>query len=83
MPASTGNAARDGLIQIAKNAEAVALELAVTAAFLARHGSVDAWNEVAARKPEKADANFLANAKTLYAQFRQVANVPNPLPAIA
>jgi uncharacterized protein YwgA len=79
---STDSPARDALINIAKGADAVALELAVTAAFLARSGSADAWADVATRKPEKIGGNHLANAKSLYAQLRQVADVPRPLPAI-
>lgn len=78
----TGNEARDSLIKLARDAEAVALELAVTAAFLAREGSVDAWAEVAVRKPEKVGGNYLDNAKSLYGRFLQVRGVPNPLPQI-
>lgn len=76
----TGNAARDALIAIAKDADAVALELAVTAAFLARQGVAAPWGEVASRKPEKAE--YLNKAKALYAKFRRVEGLPNPLPAI-
>lgn len=82
-PGPTNNATRDALIQIAKNADAIALELAVTAAFLATQGSPDPWNEVAMRKPEKVGGNFLAKAKALYGQLRNVVGVPNPLPDIA
>jgi uncharacterized protein YwgA len=78
----TGEPARDALINLAKEADAVALELAVTAAFLAREHSPDAWAEVAIRKPEKVVGNHLENAKALYARFLQVPNIPNPLPAI-
>lgn len=76
----TGNAARDALIAIAKDADAVALELAVTAAFLARQGVTAPWGEVAFRKPEK--ASYMDKAKELYGKLRQVEGVPNPLPAI-
>lgn len=78
----TGDAARDQLISIAKSADAVALELAVTAAFLAREGSPDAWAEVADRKPEKMSGTSLARAKKLYSKFLAVHGVPRPLPAI-
>lgn len=80
--APTGNASRDALIGIAKEADAVALELAVTAAFLAREGSKDAWAEVAVRKPEKIEGGRLEAAKELYARFLKVADVPQPLPSI-
>jgi len=77
----TGDRARDELIMLARDADAVALELAVTAAFLAREGSPDAWQEVAARKPEKIDGQHLPEAKALYAKFLKV-RTPKPLPAI-
>ena len=78
----TGVLARDTLILLAKDADAVALELAVTAGFLAVEGVDDAWAEVVARKPEKATPDYLGKAKVLYEKFQQVANVPRPLPAI-
>jgi hypothetical protein len=80
---STGSAARDALISLAKEADAVALELAVTAAFLANEGEGDAWDEVASRKPEKATVEYLDKAKALYKRFETVANLPRPLPNIA
>lgn len=72
--------ARQQLVRIAREADSVALELAVTAAFLARQNVGDAWNEVARRKPEK--ASFLPKAKLLYRQLLQVAGLPQPLPLI-
>lgn len=80
---ATGNEPRDALIQLARDADAVALELAVTAAFLAKENVRDAWAEVAKRKPEKAVAPHLDNAKALYARFRQVPATPTPIPEIA
>jgi hypothetical protein len=82
MPQPTGTPARDNLINLARDADAVALELAVTAAFLAKDGSSDAWSEVAERKPEKATGSHLDDAKKLYAKFLRVKNVPEKLPAI-
>jgi hypothetical protein len=79
----TGVQARDELIVLARDADAVALELAVTAGFLAREGVTDPWKEVRARKPEKADNSHLTKAKALYQKFRQVKGIPNPLPEIA
>ena len=76
------NPARAQLITLAAGANAVALELAVTAAFVAKdEGLDDAWGAVAERKPEKASHENLRAAKELYAQFRTV-DVPDPLPAI-
>lgn len=79
---SSGNVARDQIIAIAKSADAIALELAVTAAFLAEHGSTDAWREVAARKPEKAVPDRLLQARELYARFAEIADVPKALPQL-
>ncbi len=80
---STGDARRDSLIEIAKKADAIALELAVTAAFLAQcEHAPSPWDEVARRKPEKADVKTITNAKKLYKQFRSVPNLPLELPAI-
>lgn len=78
----TGDVARDNLIGIAKEADAVALELAVTAAFLARNGSPQPWKEVAERKPEKADKDRIQKAKELYFRLANVRGLPEPLPAI-
>ena len=77
-----GNASKAKLIEIAARANAVALELAVTAAFVAEDEHLEEpWAIVTSRKPEKAtDANIKA-AKELYRQFREVA-APKPLPAI-
>jgi len=79
---TTGNSARDAMIEIARSADAVALELAVTAAFLAHTGTQDAWREVAHRKPEKVGGSHLTDAKALYAKFKQVAEVGENLPQI-
>lgn len=80
----TGNAARDELIRIARDADAIALELAVTAAFLAAHeGIVDAWGEVSKRKAEKITRGRLDTAKKLYRAFANVKGLEVPLPAIA
>jgi uncharacterized protein YwgA len=62
-------------------ADAVELELAATAAFLAREGISDAWAETARRKPEKAEEGRLERAQQLYQRLRQV-RTPQPLPPI-
>ncbi len=76
------NPARAQLIEIAADANAVALELAVTAAFIAHdENAEDAWYVVANRKPEKASEENLKAARDLYKKFRSV-NTTSPLPLI-
>ncbi|MCP3414523.1 hypothetical protein NLM16_10460 [Bradyrhizobium brasilense] len=69
------------LAKRAAQADSVALELAVTAAFLADNGYDDAWNEVAERKRAKATPEMMAKAKALYRDFQKI-EVPNALPNI-
>jgi uncharacterized protein len=69
------------LAKRAAQADSVALELAVTAAFLAGNGYDDAWDEVAERKQAKATPEMMAKAKALYRDFQKI-EVPNALPAI-
>jgi uncharacterized protein len=65
----------------AAGANSIELELAVTAAFIARDGHPDPWNEVAFRKKAKATEGRIANAKKLY-QLLARSDLPNPLPNI-
>lgn len=67
------------LVEIAKKADSVELELAVTAAFLATTGSSDPWKEVELRKPQKATYARLQNAIQLYKKLASV-DVKHPLP---
>jgi uncharacterized protein len=71
--------ARIELIRKTEAADPIALELAATAAFLAKEGEADPWGETARRKPEKADR--LDQAESLY---RELLAVPTPssLPSI-
>ncbi len=69
------------LARRAAQADSVALELAVTAAFLAANGEDDAWNEVAERKSAKATSEMMSKAKSLYADFRRI-DVSGRLPSI-
>jgi uncharacterized protein YwgA len=69
------------LARRAAQADSVALELAVTAAFLAANGEDDAWDEVAERKSAKATSEMMSNAKSLYADFRKI-DVSGLLPSI-
>ena len=63
------------------SADAVELELAATAAYLAYEGFSYPWGETKRRKPDKADFGRLDKAKQLYARLLRVPT-PNPLPAI-
>jgi hypothetical protein len=82
MPAdSSTHPARARLAQEMVNADAVELELAATAAFLAYERFPDPWAETARRKPEKAEGGRLEGAKHLYWRLRQIPT-PSPIPAI-
>jgi len=78
---SSTNPARLRLAQEMAGADAVELELAATAAFLANEGFTDPWAETARRKPDKAEDGRLERAMQLYGRLRQVPT-PKPLPAI-
>ena len=65
----------------AAQADSVALELAVTAAFLAANGHRDAWDEVAERKHAKATPDMMSKARALYKEFQKI-DVPVALPPI-
>jgi len=80
-PDSPSDPARIQLAREMVNADAVELELAATAAFLASERFPDPWAETARRKPEKAEGGRLEGAKQLYSQLRQI-RTPRPLPAI-
>lgn len=69
------------LIKEASQADAIALELAATAAFLSIEGIEDPWRETQRRKPEKA-AIRLAEARSLYGRLKAI-NTPQALPDIA
>jgi uncharacterized protein len=78
---SNPNPARVRISQEMVNADAVELELAATALFLAREGFSDPWFETARRKPDKAEGDRLEKAKQLYQRLRRV-QTPRPLPAL-
>jgi len=72
------------LIQIAQTAakaDSIVLELAVTAAFLAKDGRPDAWDEVTSRKKAKATPERIGQAKTLYQSLARD-DLPTRLPNI-
>jgi uncharacterized protein len=75
------NPARIRIANEMVNTDAVELELAATALFLAKEGFPDPWGETARRKPDKADADRLDKAKQLYQRLRAV-KTPRPLPSL-
>lgn len=74
-------AVRRKLAEVAAGADAIELELAATAAFLATEDCPDPWTETARRKPEKADSGRLDRAKTLYRTLQAI-ETPVRLPEI-
>ena len=62
--------ARRQLAQELVNVDAVELELAATALFLAFERFQDPWGETARRKPDKADGGRLQRAHQLYQGLR-------------
>lgn len=79
---TNADTARTQVAKIAAGADAIELELAATAAFLASEGNADPWGETAKRKPEKASQTRLDGAMSLYRQLQRI-NTPKRLPAIA
>jgi hypothetical protein len=77
----SADASVKSLARKAAQADSVALELAVTAAFLAANGEDDAWDEVAERKSAKATPEMMSKARSLYADFRKI-DVLGRLPSI-
>jgi uncharacterized protein YwgA len=76
--------ASNSRVQIAEEsskADAVELELAATALFLACEGMQDPWRETARRKPDKADSGRLDRAQKLYERLRRI-DAPRPLPCL-
>lgn len=73
--------ARRRLAQEMVNVDAVELELAATALFLAYERFPDPWGETERRKPDKADGGRLERARQLYHRLRSIPT-PCPLPVI-
>ena len=67
---ATVSASRRLLATMAASADAIELELAATAVFLAKEGHQDPWAETARRKPEKSDNGKIEKAKQLLVRFR-------------
>jgi uncharacterized protein YwgA len=72
---------RVSLTQEAARSDAVLLELAATAAYLAQENKPQPWEETARRKPDKAADGRLERARELYGHLRSVSD--NALPEIA
>ena len=68
------------LTREAARSDAVLLELAATAAYLAQEGKPQPWAETARRKPDKAADGRLERAKELYARLRTASD--NALPDV-
>ncbi len=78
---SNVNSARKQILKLGMGANPISLELAATAAFLAKEGDPDPWAETRRRKPEKSD-KWLQESKTLYSTLRSIKGVPKQLPSI-
>ena len=73
---------RAELAKAAAEIDAVALELAATAAFLKKEeGYDDPWGETAKRKPDKATSSRIKVAKRAYKEL-QATNLGQKLPAL-
>ncbi|QTN97843.1 hypothetical protein J8E27_06020 [Brucella sp. 458] len=72
---------RTRLARMAKNADAILLELAATALFLKKNGVDAPWDETERRKPEKSTDGRLDQAKQLYQRLQSI-ETPIPLPAL-
>jgi hypothetical protein len=81
-PSPSVRPARRRLAEEAASADAIELELAATAVFLAKEGQRDPWRETARRKPEKAEGGRIERAQALYRRLSAI-ETPLPLPAIA
>lgn len=76
-----GDEARCRFARTASDSDAVELELAATAVFLAIEGFPDPWGETERRKPEKSDGGRLEKSKALLRSLSTL-HAPIQLPAI-
>jgi len=79
--AAPGEDRRSRLARVAANADAIALELAATAVFLANEGYELPWQETARRKPDKATEEQFKKAREIVRELSQI-KTPKSLPAI-
>lgn len=78
------HAGRSQFVQLAKEIDAVELELAATAAYLFTQSTKapdNPWNETRRRKPTKALEGRLERAAAAYEKLRQL-DTPSPLPEL-
>jgi hypothetical protein len=75
------NDLREAVIQLGNDSDPVELELAATAAYLAKEGTADPWRETEKRKPDKVGGGRLRRAKALYRRFLEL-DENHLLPAI-
>jgi hypothetical protein len=80
-PSSSVGSARRRLASEGASADAIELELAATAVFLALEGHSDPWAETERRKPEKAENGRIDRARLLYRRLAAI-ETPIPLPRI-
>lgn len=66
---------RARMLELMRDADAVELELAATAVFLAAEQWPDPWSETQQRKPDKASGGRLERARALYAK---ISAIPTP-----
>ena len=85
---SQGDMNDDGRLAVAKhlidsmrNSKSVSLELVVMAIMLRQSDVPDVWEEVRRRKPSKASAKHLDEAKQLLSELSKI-DTPNALPEI-
>lgn len=78
----TTEVSRRTIAEEGARADAIELELAATALFLASQGERDPWGETARRKPDKAALHRIANARELYNRLRAAAAAPARLPEL-
>jgi uncharacterized protein YwgA len=71
------NTTRQRIAELAVGANAIELELAATAAFLATEGFDDPWTETCRRKPDKCSNGRVERAKTLYQSLKAIPNTDN------
>jgi len=76
---SAANPLRRTVCRISNETDAVALELAATAVFLAKNGYDQPWEETKRRKPDKAAADKLREAQNLLDNIKRL-EIPVALP---
>lgn len=80
-PPSSTETPRRQFFKLLIDSNAIELELAATAVFLAVEGNQQPWDETARRKPEKASSGRLEKAKDLYKKIFRF-DSPKKLPEI-